>query len=64
MKVNPRKSEAVLLGGWRNKPPKLIHYPIKGVVKYLGCLVGNITQDTLEQVYRDMEAKITNTFAR
>ena len=43
MKVNANKSEAVLLGGWRNKPPKMIHYPIKEVVKYLGCPVGNVT---------------------
>jgi hypothetical protein len=41
MKVNVNKSEAVLLGEWRNNPPANIPYSVCNKVTYLGCTVGN-----------------------
>lgn len=64
MKVNPKKSEAVMLGKWRDKPPEGIPYPIVRTAKYLGCQVGNLTQEDYKVTYADMEARILATYAR
>ena len=64
MKVNHSKSEVVLLGRWRDKPPNNLPYAVKDKVVYLGCEVGNITADDLKRTYAEMEAKIAATFTR
>ncbi len=64
MALNPSKSEAVLLGKWKEDPPPGIPFPVKKWVKYLGCPVGHLTGRDYSKIYKDMEDKIHSTFIK
>jgi hypothetical protein len=65
MALNVDKSEAVLLGKWANLPPSnLPAFKVQTQVKYLGCIIGVLSEADRKKVWLEMENKIINSFSK
>jgi hypothetical protein len=64
MRVNKKKSEAVVVGRWVRAPPPELLFRCVRKVKYLGCPVGRLTDEDYTSTWEAMEDKLDATFRR